>query len=184
MTIQKNLISNKFLATILAGIVTTMFGGGLVLYYLGFFSQVVIESIQAPAYRMAYLPRTGPYDKIGAVIKQVASVLEQAGVKTDTPFALLMDDTGKIKPENLRSQVGYLLANTDPVPESLQQAVFPARPILRVRFSGGKLLGSYKAYQGMKDWAKDHGSQLLLPALELYHPHQATEYQLGIRKLP
>jgi len=182
MTEQIKLLSNKFFAVILAGIVTTLFGTVIVLFYLGFFTRVEVHLEQSPEYRIAYLLHTGPYNQIEPTIKVVAERLQQSKVEALTPVALLLDDNGRVKPENRRSKVGYLLATEHPLPENLQQELLPGRQVLRVRFSGGTLLGSYKAYKAMRQWAKANDYQLQLPALEIYHPDQPTEYQLGVSR--
>ena len=181
-TEQKRQMSNKFLAMVLAGILTTLFGALAVLFYLGFFTRVQIEQIQSPAYRIAYLQHVGPYNQIEPTINLVAESLNKAGLAADTPFALLLDDNGQVKPENRRSWAGYLLPEQTAVPAGLLEDTIRSREVLRVRFSGGTLMGSYKAYQAMKEWAAAKGYQLVLPALEIYHPGQPKEYQLGIRK--
>ncbi len=182
MTEQKRQISNKFLATVLVGIATALFGTLAVLFYLGLFTRVDVERVQAPSYRIAYLPHVGPYNQIEPTIKRVAQSLEKAGLVAKTAFALLLDDNGQVKPENRRSKTGYLLSDRAVVPTDLQEGLIQPREVLRVRFSGGTLMGSYKAYQAMKEWASVRGYQLLLPALEIYPPGDPKEYQLGIRK--
>jgi len=182
MTEQKSLMSNKFLATVLFGILTTLFGTLAVLFYLGFFTRVQVAQVQAPPYRIAYLEHVGPYNQIEPTIKRVAQLLEKAGLETTTPFALLLDDNGQVKRENRRSRVGYIVPDQAVLPTGLLAGRIRSRQVLRVYFSGGTLMGSYKAYQAMKDWASARGYQLLLPALEMYPSGEPKEYQLGIRK--
>jgi len=175
-------LSHKFLGLILAGLLATLFGGVGVMYYLGVFSKVTVTQTIAPSYRIAYLLHTGAYDDIEPTIKKVAALLKKAGIVADTPCALLLDDTGKTPANQRRAKVGYLLQHGDIVPAPLNEEIFPQRKVISARFSGGTLLGSYKAYEAMKKWAKQHHYTLALPALEIYHPNGFTEYQLGISK--
>jgi effector-binding domain-containing protein len=174
--------SNKFLGVILVGLLTTLFGGIGVMYYLGMFSEVKVTQTSAPSYRIAYLFHTGAYNDIEPSIKKVDEFLKKAGVNTDTPCALLLDNTGNTPESQRRAKVGYLLKHGDVVPAPLDEEIFPGRNIVSAKFSGGTLIGSYKAYEAMKKWAKVHHYTLTLPALEIYHPNGVKEYQLGIRK--
>ena len=179
---QPAYLSKKFLGAILAGLLTTLFGGLVVMYYLGMFSDVTISQTTAPAYRIAYLFHTGAYNHIQPSIEKAAEYLKQAGIKADTPCALLLDNTGNTPESQRRAKVGYLLGPRDFAPPPLEEEVFPAREVIMTTFSGGTLLGSYKAYDAMRKWARAHHYTLALPALEIYHPNGVTEYQLGIRK--
>jgi len=179
---QPQHLSKKFLGTILAGLLTTLFGGLGVMYYLGMFSEVTVIQTFAPPYRIAYLFHTGAYNNIEPSIKKTAEYLKNGGVEADTPCALFLDDTGNTPESKRRAKVGYLLSRDDIVPAPLDEEIFPEREIITATFSGGTLLGSYKAYEAMKKWSKTHHYTLVLPALEIYHPNGGTEYQLGIRK--
>jgi len=179
---QPQYLSNKFLGAILAGLLTTIFGGVGVMYYLGMFSEVAVIQASSPPYRLGYLFHTGAYTDIEPSIKKVAEYLKKAGIEADTPCALLLDNTGNTPESQRRAKVGYLLNRGDIVPAQLDEEIFPERQIVTATFSGGTLLGSYKAYEAMKRWAKAHHYTLTLPALEIYHPNGGTEYQLGIHK--
>ncbi len=179
---QPPYLSRKFLGFILIGLITTLFGGLAVMYYLGMFSEVAVTRTSAPAYHIAYLFHTGPYNDIQPSIEKVSEHLKRAGIQADTPFALLLDNTGSTPESKRRAKVGYLLSPRDLAPLPLEEETFPAREVIKGTFSGGKLLGSYKAYEAMKKWAKANHYSLVLPALEIYHPDGVTEYQLGIRK--
>jgi len=175
-------LSRRFLSLVLAGLLTTLFGGVLVMYYLGMFTQVPVRPMNAPSYRIAYLYHMGAYDDIEPLIDKAAEELDRAGVKTDTACALLLDDTGSTPAPKRRAKVGYLVDEQAIVPAALEEERFPARRVVVATFSGGTLLGSYKAYKAMRQWAKTHHYALVLPALEIYHPDGVVEYQLGIRK--
>jgi len=179
---QPQHLSSKFLGTILVGLLTTLFGGIGVMYYLGMFSEVMVTQASAPSYRIAYLFHTGAYNNIEPSIEKADEYLKKAGIEANTPCALFLDNTGNTPESKRRAKVGYLLNRDDVVPPPLDEEIFPEREMITATFSGGTLLGSYKAYEAMKKWAKAHRYTLVLPALEIYHPNGGTEYQLGIRK--
>ncbi len=179
---QSQYLSNKLIGLILVGLLTAFFGGVGITYYLGIFSKVTAVRASAPSYRMAYLFHTGAYNHIESSIEKVRGYLKKAGIETGTPCALLLDDIGKTPESQRRAKAGYLLKYGDIVPATLREETFPKREVVTALFSGGKLIGSYKAYEAMRKWAKTHHDTLVLPALEIYHPDGSTEYQLGIRK--
>ena len=98
------------------------------------------------------------------------------------PFGLLMDETGSVPREQMRSKAGYIISPGAFVPGSLKEEMMPSRDVLLATFDGGAMIGSYKSYEGMKDWAKFHGYALQMPALEIYRDNGTIEYQLGIKK--
>jgi len=179
---QSRYISNKFLVAILTGLLTTIFGGAGVMYYLGMFSEVTVMQKSVPSYHVAYLFHTGAYNNIKPSIEKADGYLKKAGIKANTPCAIFLDDTGKTPESQRRAKIGYLLGSGEIVPAPLEEERVPERKAVVATFSGGTLLGSYKAYEAMKKWAKIHHYALVLPALEIYHPDGSTEYQLGIRK--
>ncbi len=179
---QSPYLSNKFLVAILVGLLTTIFGGVVVMYFLGVFSNITVAQATAPSYHIAYLFHTGAYNNIEPSIEKAEEYLKKAGIEADTPCALFLDDTGSTPESQRRAKVGYLLTHDAVVPAPLDEERFPEREVVTTTFSGGTLLGSYKAYEAMKKWAKANHYTLVLPALEIYHPNGVKEYQLGIRK--
>jgi effector-binding domain-containing protein len=59
----------------------------------------------------------------------------------------------------------------------------PQREVAMASFDGGSLLGSYRAYEAMKEWATFNGYALSLPAFEIYHKDGRIEYQLPIQRV-
>ena len=178
----KNPISTKVLATVLALFVIALIGGALITYYLGAFTTPVIRAATSPALHIAYLEHTGPYDEIDPFIEKVAEELKKANTRAGTPFALLLDDIGKTPRSQLRAKVGYIINAGDFVPGGLHEETLPPRDVVLATFEGSPLVGSYKSYEAMKDWAVFHGYGLRLPALEIFHSNGVLEYQLGIAK--
>ncbi|MFQ5356186.1 MAG: GyrI-like domain-containing protein [Mariprofundaceae bacterium] len=178
---QEPPLSNKALAAVLAVLVLALFGGVGVAAYIGVFTDVIPGRITAPAYRIAYLNHTGPYNKIEPIIEQVAKILEGADIKADAPFALFFDESST-PGEKKRSKIGYIIGKNVYVPGPLEAEIIPGQEVVRATFDGSPMLGSYKAYSEMKSWATYNGYNLSLPALEIYHPEGWVEYQLPIHK--
>lgn len=175
-------ISKKMAILIGIGLTTTLFGGVLVMLYLGLFTTVEVHRDQVPSYRLATLPAIGAYGNIKPILAEVERELEKANIEVGTPCSLFLDDTSKVKEADRKSMIGYLVKYNDYLPGSLEETIVPSREVIVANFEGGTKLGSYKAYEAMKGWAKRHGFTLSLPALEIYHPDGRTEYHLTVQK--
>jgi effector-binding domain-containing protein len=175
-------ISIKLLATALIIFLTAVFGGVGIAYYLGAFTKPVIHATTSPPLHIAYLDHIGPYDEIEDSIEKVAEELHKAGTLASVPFGLLLDEVGSVPREKMRSKAGYIIDPGAFVPGSLREEVLPSRDVVLATFEGSALIGSYKSYEGMKDWATFHGYVLQMPALEIYRESGTVEYQLGISK--
>lgn len=171
-------LPRKVLIFVAISLFVTIFGGAGVLFYTGFFTDAKVQKNTTPTYRIAYLSHTGPYNAIQPLIDKVAEHLKGANIEPGTPCALLLDDTG-VPEGQRRAKVGYLVAHNDYIPAPLEVEELPPRKVLMATFDGGSLMGSYKSYEAMREWAKFHGVTLSLPAFEIYHPDGIMEYQLS-----
>lgn len=170
-----------FLFLTASALFCAVFGTAAVLWYLGTFQEPKITLGDAPSYHVAYMEHVGPYDKITETVIQVKTTLEKANINTDTGFSLLIDDNDVFENER-RSKVGFIIPADTIVPASLIVEDIPARPALIATYEGGAMMGSYKAYNNMKEWAKKFDYTLSMPAMEIYHPNEIMEYQLSISK--
>lgn len=180
MTEPKSTPSRRLLAAALTITLIAIFGSVGVLFYLGVFASAVVEQAQAPAYRMAYLPHTGRYDRIGTTLEEVERRLRAAGMQPQTPCALYYDDPSVTPQEQLRSNVGFLVDSGAQVPGNVQIETIAPRAVLRATFRGSPVIGSHKAYAAMREWIKARNLSVALPSFEIYHPDGMIEYQLTL----
>ena len=176
--------SRRLLIAVVIALLLALSSGFIITSYLGTFTTVTAQQVNAPAYRIAYLNHTGAYNKIDATIKRVAAYLKEANITASSACALFYDDPSVVPMEELRSKVGFLVTPYDTVPPALEIEEIPQREVVRVLFDGSTLIGSNKAYKAMKQWSVDHAYNLVLPSFEIYHEDNRTEYQLPIHKLP
>ncbi|MFQ5582347.1 MAG: GyrI-like domain-containing protein [Mariprofundaceae bacterium] len=179
---QANPPSKKLLVMMIIGLMTTLGGSALIMLYLGAFKDPEVFRATPQGYRIAYLSHKGAYSNIEPLFEQVAAHLKQANIEPVTPCALFLDATSAVREPERRSKVGYLVKRTDYIPAPLEEEIIPAREVVTATFDGGTLLGSHKAYSAMREWARNHGYTLLLPALEIYHPSGTVEYQMPIHR--
>lgn len=173
--------SRKFLSLIGVALILSLFGTIGVMWYLGKFTDVVISKNTAPPYRLAFLMQVGPTSNIEHLFEEVENHLRKAEIKPTTPAVLILDDNSVLAKDR-RSKVGYIVPRGAYVPAPLEVEDIPEREVLTATFDGSAMMGSYKAYPAMIEWANKYGYKLSMPALEIYHPDQPNEYQLNVRK--
>ncbi len=173
--------SNKFIVTVIMALSVTIMGSTIVMWYLGSFTEATVKKGVSEPYRVAYMLNIGPYNKIENTLERVAEHLRKANIEPKTPFLLILDNNSVVESKR-RSKVGYLISKRDYVPGPLETETLPVRDVLIATFEGGAMMGSYKGYEAMKNWAKKYGYTLSLPALEIYHPDGIMEYQLAVKK--
>lgn len=173
--------SRKFLALIGIALMLSLFGTGAVLLYLGKFTDVVIAKNTAPAYRLAFIMQVGPTSELDPVFDHVKQQLDKAEVEPLAPAVMILDDNSVLAKDR-RSKVGYLVPQGAYIPAPLEVEEIPQRDVLMATFDGSAMMGSYKAYPAMIEWANKYGYKLSLPALEIYYPNQPNEYQLSVSK--
>ncbi|HHM04453.1 MAG TPA: GyrI-like domain-containing protein [Gammaproteobacteria bacterium] len=171
---------NKVLVLAVAALLLSVVGSAAILAYLGLFNAVTVQHYSAPAYRIAYLDHTGPYEDLQDVFDRVAGRLHQARITALAPCALLLDDPSVAAKNELRSKIGFLVDNGVSLHGDIHVLHIPPREVARARFRGSPVIGSYKAYAAMKQWGNDHGYTLSLPAFEIYHDDGEVEYQLPV----
>jgi len=169
------------LAAVIAAFLAVV-GSAYILYYLGAFSTVVVQHYQAPSYRIAYVDNTGPYNKIDAVIESVELDLASKGIEDADAIAIFLDDPSVVATDKLRSKVGFIVSDLDPLPGSLEVMTQQSSEVVKATFHGSPLVGSYKAYSAMKQWCADNGYLPSLPGIEIYRNDGTIEYQLAITK--
>jgi len=175
------LLSRNVLIFVFVSMLLTIFGGAGVMFYIGFFTDAKVQKNIAPPYKIAYLTQIGPYSDVKPTLERVAEKLKEANIEHETACVLLLDDSN-VPEEKRRAKIGYLVNQSTYVPGPLEIEELPQREILMATFNGGALMGSYKAYEAMKEWAKYNDYTLSMPALEIYHPDGVKEYQLYIRR--
>lgn len=173
--------SNSFFVTVIVALALTLMGSTVVMWYLGTFTKPIITKGISEPYQIAYILNVGPYNEVHDKFEEVAEILRKADVEPTTPFLMIMDDSN-VHEDQRRSKVGYLVSKRDYIPGPLETGTLPVRDVLIATFDGGAMMGSYKGYEAMKDWAKTYGYTLSLPAVEFYHPDGNMEYQLGVKK--
>lgn len=173
--------SNTFFVTVIIALALTIMGSTVVMWYLGSFTKATVTKGMSEPYQVAYLLNVGPYNDVDEKFEEVAAILEKANIEAKTPFLMILDDNN-VHEGQRRSKVGYLVSKRDYISGPLIKETLPIREVLIATFDGGAMMGSYKGYEAMKDWAKNYGYTLSLPAIEFYHPEGKMEYQLGVTK--
>jgi len=84
------------------------------LFYLGFFSKVVIREKEVGPFGLVYAEHVGDYKKIASVQEKIYySLLDGDKISTTKGFGIYFDDPNKVKTEKLRSVSGCILEAKD-----------------------------------------------------------------------
>ncbi|MDZ7596615.1 MAG: hypothetical protein U0932_18400 [Thiobacillus sp.] len=140
-----------------------------VFWWWGGFNPVNVTETEAGPYRYAYLDYDGP---ISNVRKSHRTALDRFTVSRvaagDTISVILTDPraaNGKV-----RAQLGYILADSAPIPEGLKEGRIERRPVYAARVQAAVLLAPSKTYQALSDTLASRGLPIAMPTVELYRP--------------
>lgn len=140
-----------------------------VFWWWGGFASVSITTTEAGPYRYAYLDYDGPISNMRKTQRSALEKFTAAQVEAgDTISVILTDpraDNGKV-----RAQLGYLLAETAPVPAGTKEGRIARRPVYAARVQAAVLLAPSKAYQALSETLEAEGRSLAMPTVELYKP--------------
>ena len=100
-------------------------------------------------------------------------------------FAEYFDVPGKVKPEDLRSNAGFLVDKyyKDSSPYKFKKV--PKQLYASSVFNGSPAIGPMKVYPVMNKWIKDNGYEVCGPCLEIYKMQgkkMSTQYLMPIKK--
>lgn len=136
-----------------------------VFWWWGGFAPVTVTEDTSLPLRYAYLDYEGPINNMRKTQRRALDEFNGAGIPAgDTLTVLLTDPRGH--DGKVRAEVGYLLAEGDPVPPNLKEGRLDVRPVVRATVQAGYMLAPSKAYQAIAD--SGHG--IVLPAVERYTP--------------
>jgi hypothetical protein len=151
----------QWLAFVLAFVVPLV----AVFAWWGGFATVSVRDTEAGPYRYAYLDYEGPISNMRKTQRTALKKFDLARVPAgDTITVLFTDpraDHGKV-----RAHVGYVLGESDPVPEGLQAATIARRPVVQATVHAAVLLGPSKAYEALDE----RGLAITMPTVERYRP--------------
>ena len=85
----------------------------LILFYIGLFSEVVIEEMTMGPYSYAYVSHTGPYKDVLTPMEDLKLKLREAGFTPTRGFGVYYDDPQKIAANDLESDVGALIPENE-----------------------------------------------------------------------
>ncbi|MHB1084839.1 MAG: hypothetical protein ACYCZA_08360 [Thiobacillus sp.] len=140
-----------------------------VFWWWGGFSSVSIEEAEAGPYRYAYLDYEGPISNMRKSQRTVLEKFTAARVAAGDTVSVILTDpraaSGKV-----RAHLGYILADSAPIPEGLKEGRIAQRPVYAARVKAAVLLAPSKAYQALSNSLASRGKTIVMPTVELYRP--------------
>ncbi len=159
------MFKKQWLAFVLAFILPLL----AVFWWWGGFSPVSIVETEAGPYRYAYLDYEGPISNMRKSQRTALDKFTAAKVAAGNTISVILTDpraaSGKV-----HAQLGYILADSAPVPGGLKEGRIAHRPVYAARVKAAVLLAPSKAYQALYDSLASRGKTLVMPTVELYHP--------------
>lgn len=174
-------------------VVGLLAAGVLTMLWIGTFNQALIEGPQERGpFNVVYLEHRGPYHKIMGVVSQVQKYLDQKGIEGKEAFGEYFDDPSLVKPEDLRSNGGFILdelveegAEIE-LEEPYKFKTIERKLYLVLTFRGSPALGAMKAYTKADKWIEESDYVFANePTLEIYRMEgekMITEYLSPIAK--
>ena len=173
-------LPQNMMKKVIFALIIGLAGTSSVMFFMGTFSKPEIEFKVTDPYRFAYIDHVGPYNNIDGLIVRLQDKMESAHVEYIDPAVIFYDDASEVKLDDQRSKVGFIIPVNTTVPDDFQVMEIPSKKALVATFYGGSLMGSYRTYPAMQDWAAEHGKRLSLPAFEIYHGKTSVEYHMTL----
>ncbi|MDQ6962343.1 MAG: GyrI-like domain-containing protein [Mariprofundaceae bacterium] len=162
------------------GLIMSLVGTIVVIIVMGSFSKPELELKVTPDYTFAYIDHVGPYNKVDGLIDTLREELKNSNLTMVDAAVLYLDDASEVKLENQRSKVGFIVARNAVIPGKFESMIIKSQEALVATFHGGSMMGSYKSYAAMQEWAALRNKKLSLPALEIYHGKSSIEYHMAL----
>lgn len=162
------------------------------LIYLGAFSSVTVSEQEMGPYHLVYRDCKGDYSQTGKIIEKTAKALTQEGANLLRACGVYYDDPRKVKKEDLRSEVGFLVAEPDLVKftasTSFKTKTLPLQTYVTAEFPFKNMLsiyvGIFKVYPKLTQFAGERGYPPG-PMMELYdQPGGHITYMMNGQQKP
>jgi effector-binding domain-containing protein len=131
---------------------------------------------ETQAVRVATLDHVGPYWALGSVFDKVREAMNARG-QPGPLVVRYLNDPLTTPPQQLRSEVGFVLRGDDEPPEPFKASKWPPELVVELSVSGPYRYSS-RYYQRLRSWAMQQGLTPTGPIVELLHfPSEAAPDQ-------
>ncbi len=137
-------------------------------WWWGAFNDVNIRIEKRGPYRLAYREETGDYAKLPDRQQQVLKILRSQMVEAGAPVILLLNDPRVTRRQDLKADVGYLVAPYVHVHSPLKIKRIPSRRKLIAEVKTQPLLAPGKVYHALIKYLAENKLAFHLPTLEIY----------------
>ncbi|MEI7941580.1 MAG: hypothetical protein WCH76_00230 [Candidatus Riflemargulisbacteria bacterium] len=136
----------------------------LFLVYMGMFSKLNVQEKEMGPYTMAFEKVIGPYSKTKVAFDNVYNKLKEKGFATTKGIGIYYDDPAKVPANELRSDCGSIIGDTDFIRLIELQGVVEVQTIaaskalvveMPIRNVMSYMFGPMKAYPAIIKYAKE-----------------------------
>lgn len=170
---------------ILGVFVTVLTFVGQLIYNLGVFKSVEINTIEKPPLIMIYKDHVGPYHKIVPTIEEVEAWAKRESIDCHLTFGEFLDNPKEIEEVRLRSHAGCIVSSEpSTLPEGFKKQIRPATKYVQALFTGSPAVGPFKVYPKVFDFVEESRIKIETRSLEIYEvispKEMKTEYLFPI----
>ncbi len=145
--------------------------------YMGFFSKINVSENELGPLTIVYVTNKGPYSDISPAMMTVSEKLKaDFNVTPSKGIGIYYDDPSKIKPADLRSDIGILLEGKDAAKADVVMKKMKVKIMFRKKYATAEfpiknnmsyMIGAMKVYPVLMGYIKANGYKMT-PAIEIY----------------
>ncbi len=172
----------KVLIIILSIIVVLAIGVVILLYRAGVFADPQVTLGERGPYSYVFMSQTGSFENFYNAQQDLDKIVQEESISVGILCGVFMDDPAKVKQEDLRWQVGYLVKDSLSVDPPLEFSVIPKGLYAIASIKAHPAVAAFKTYPALNKWIKENNYKVMGPALELYREDGVVEAMFPVKK--
>ncbi len=172
----------KVFIIILSVIAVLAIGVVILLYRAGVFADPQVTLGEQGPYSYVFMSQTGSFENFYNAQQDLDKIVREENITVGIPCGIFMDDPAKVKQEDLRWQVGYLVEDSVSVDPPLEFSVIPKGLYAIASIKAHPAVAAFKTYPALTKWINKNKYKIIGPALELYREDGVVEAMFPVKK--
>ncbi len=172
----------KIVVIILSVIVVLALGFVILLYRAGVFADPDVVLSERGGFAYVYMSQTGSFENFYTAQQELDKIVKEENITVDIPCGVFMDDPGKVKADDLRWQVGYLVQDSMSVDPPLECSIIPKGTYVVASIKAHPAVAAFKTYPALNKWVKENKYKITGYAVELYQKDGLVEAMFPVEK--